>query len=64
MGRRGTSGPGGVSRRREQLGWKSAIAYEDGIPAAVTDYLARNGELTDPAAKQREDSKVAVAGGA
>ncbi|HEY3244764.1 MAG TPA: NAD-dependent epimerase/dehydratase family protein [Phycisphaerae bacterium] len=26
-------------KAREQLGWKSRISYEEGIPAAVTDYL-------------------------
>jgi nucleoside-diphosphate-sugar epimerase len=37
------------SKAREQLGWKSTVSYEDGIPAAVEDYL-RNQSQDSPTA--------------
>ena len=30
------------TKAREQLGWQSTISYEEGIPAAVEDYLRRH----------------------
>lgn len=33
-----------TTKARQQLGWKSRISYEDGIPAAVADYLEHVGE--------------------
>ena len=51
-------------KAREQLGWRSTISYEDGIPEAVAHYLCRNGEGSDGSSKERSDSGVAVAGGA
>jgi len=31
---------------KEHLGWSPAVSYEEGIPAAVDDYLIRRGEKT------------------
>ncbi|MCH8853962.1 MAG: NAD-dependent epimerase/dehydratase family protein, partial [Planctomycetes bacterium] len=39
-------------KAREQLGWKSTISYEDGIPEAVAHYLRRNGEGGDGSSKE------------
>jgi nucleoside-diphosphate-sugar epimerase len=33
-----------TSKAREQLGWKSSVSYEQGIPAAVQDYLQRTSQ--------------------
>ena len=30
------------TKAREQLGWQSTISYEEGIPAAVEDYLRQH----------------------
>jgi nucleoside-diphosphate-sugar epimerase len=34
-------------KAREQLGWKSRISYEEGIPAAVSEYLQQRRELVE-----------------
>ncbi len=51
-----------TKKAREQLGWKSTISYEDGIPAAVEHYLRHTGEKTEPSEPQQSDSKIAIAG--
>ncbi len=51
-------------KAREQLGWKSTISYEDGIPAAVDDYLANLSLQQAQRPAERADGEVVIARGA
>ncbi len=52
-----------TGKARRDLGWKSTIDYDAGIPAAVDDYLVRIGERQAPARSASPSESVAVAGG-
>ncbi|MGB0715483.1 MAG: NAD-dependent epimerase/dehydratase family protein [Phycisphaerae bacterium] len=37
------------NKAKEQLGWKPSISYEEGVPAAVQDYLSKSGSTAQSA---------------
>ncbi|MCH8852593.1 MAG: NAD(P)-dependent oxidoreductase, partial [Planctomycetes bacterium] len=49
-------------KAREQLGWQSTITYDEGIPAAVAQYLAHIGEQPLASSSTPSDSEAVTAG--